>query len=164
MTDEAFSGQSSGVALMYKLFGEDQEHSRGLNRRLRLLGKFCSKNMEIGSSDVMNAFKPVYQPNLPKNNSEITSILVQLSNTSLFSEETLREIAAQVTGVSADAEAKRVEEEQQNDQNNPYEFDGSPLQEANPQEVNAAKQKLGLSDNPQPVSPQNLFTQLRGGK
>ena len=26
-TDEAFSGQSSGVALMYKLFGEDQERS-----------------------------------------------------------------------------------------------------------------------------------------
>lgn len=112
----------------------------------------------------MSVFKPIYQPNLPKNNSEITAMLVQLSNTSLFSEETLREIAAQVTGVSADAEAKRVEEEQQNDQDNPYEFDGSPLQEANPKEVDAAKQKLGLSDNPQPVSPQNLFNQLRGGK
>ncbi|HAM87374.1 MAG TPA: phage portal protein [Lactobacillus sp.] len=171
MTDEAFSGQSSGVALMYKLFGEDQErsmqeslYSRGLNRRLRLLGKFWSKNMEIGSSDVMNAFKPVYQPNLPKNNSEITAMLVQLSNTSLFSEETLREIAEQVTGISADAEAKRVEEEQRNDQDNPYEFDGIPLQEADPQEVDAAKQKMGLSDTPHPTGPQGLFNQLRGGK
>lgn len=157
-TDDAFSGQSSGVALMYKLFGEDQERSmqeslytRGLMRRLRLLGYFWQDNQEIDDADIMNNYQPDYQPNLPRNNSDIVNTAVQLNNTGLLSDQTLREILATVTGVSAEAEEQRLEDEQEEDQDqNTTSFDGSPLQGTNPADLAEAKQKLAQQGQQEP--------------
>lgn len=171
-TDDAFSGQSSGVALMYKLFGEDQERSmqeslytRGLMRRLRLLGNFWEYNREIDSADVMENFNPSYMPNLPRNNADIVDMVVQLSNTGLLSDETMREILATVTNVSADAEEQRVEEEQQQDPDtNTYDFNGAPLQGANSADVAEAKQQAGLDNQQQqPRTPEELIARLQQG-
>lgn len=173
-TDDAFSGQSSGVALMYKLFGEDQERSmqealytRGIMRRLRLLGAFWKTNREIRDASLVEHYEPVYHPNLPRNNADIVQMLVQLGNTGLFSQETLREFAQPVTGLSADAEANRVENEDK-ESNNPYDFNVDRLQGANPIDVAAAKSQLeqeGVhTDQPaQPMDPAELLRQLQHG-
>lgn len=168
-TDNAFSGQSSGVALMYKLFGEDQErtmqqslYTRGLMRRLRLLGNYWRTNREISDASLMDDFKPVYTPNLPRNNADLVNMLVQLSNSGLFSDRTLREFGEKVTGVDADTEEKRMDDEKPQD----YEFNGAPLQGANPADVEAARQQLadqGITEPHQPNDPGELFRQMRHG-
>ncbi|KRL27329.1 SPP1 family phage portal protein [Limosilactobacillus frumenti DSM 13145] len=173
-TDDAFSGQSSGVALMYKLFGEDQERSmqeslytRGIMRRLRLLGNFWKHNQEINDADVMNNYKPDYTPNLPRNNSDIVNIAVQLNNTGLLSDQTLREFLATVTGVSADAEEQRLQDEQEQDPDqNTTPFDGAPLQGVNPADLAEAKQQAQQQGQQKPMNPVDFVSSLqqqRGG-
>lgn len=144
-TDEAFSGQSSGVALMYKLFGEDQERSmqeslytRGIMRRLRLLGNFWKKNFEINDANIINSYVPHYTPNLPRNNSDIVNMVVQIANSNLVSEDTLREMISQVTGVSADAEKERINEEQEENEGQGT-FNDAPLQGVNPVDLAEAQ-------------------------
>lgn len=171
-TDDAFSGQSSGVALMYKLFGEDQERSmqeslytRGLNRRLGLLGAFWQHNREISDPSVMQQYKPSYTPNLPRNNADIVNMLVQLNNTGLLSDETLREIASQVTDISAESEEQRVDNEKQEDASQPtYGFNGAPLQGANPADLAEARKQAqqNLQDQgQQPEQPKNAADLVR---
>lgn len=175
-TDEAFSGQSSGVALMYKLFGEDQERSmqeslytRGVMRRLRLLGNFWQNNQELSDPDVMNNYKPDYHPNLPRNNADIVNMAVQLNNTGLLSDQTMREFLAVVTGVSADAEKQRIDDQQAEEE--PGQFDSAPLQGVNPADLAAAqaeaKKRAGVEDEPNQgnTSPADFIAGLqRGGK
>lgn len=168
-TDDAFSGQSSGVALMYKLFGEDQERSmqeslytRGIMRRLRLLGNFWNYNSEINDPDVMNNYKPDYTPNLPRNNSDIVNIAVQLNNTGLLSDQTLREFLATVTGVSADAEEQRLQDEQEEDPNqNTTPFDGGLLQGVNPADLAEAKQQAQQQGQQKPMNPVDFVSSLQ---
>lgn len=172
-TDDAFSGQSSGVALMYKLFGEDQERSmqeslytRGIMRRLRLLGNFWQYNKEINDPDVMNNYTPTYTPNLPRNNTDIVNIAVQLNNTGLLSDQTLREFLATVTGVSADAEEQRLEDEQEQDPNqNTTPFDDAPLQGVNSADLYEAKkqaaEKLTQQGQQKPMNPVDFVAQLQ---
>lgn len=170
-TDDSFSGQSSGVALMYKLFGEDQERSmqeslytRGLMRRLRLLGNFWEYNGEISDPSVMNNYTPDYTPNLPRNNSDIVNIAVQLNNTGLLSDQTLREFLATVTGVSADAEEQRLEKEQEQDPgHNTTPFDDSPLQGVNPADLAEAKQQAAKMDQQKPSDPVSFVADLQRG-
>lgn len=166
-TDDAFSGQSSGVALMYKLFGEDQERSmqeslytRGIMRRLRLIGNFWQHNQEISDPDVMNNYTPTYTPNLPRNNSDIVNIAVQLNNTGLLSDQTLREFLATVTGVSADAEEQRLEDEKEQDPDqNTTPFNFAPLQGTNPTDLAEAKQQS--QEHQEPTNPVDFVAQLQ---
>lgn len=170
-TDDAFSGQSSGVALMYKLFGEDQERSmqeslytRGIMRRLRLLGNYWKYNSELTDPDVMNNYKPDYTPNLPRNNSDIVNIAVQLNNTGLLSDQTLREFLATVTGVSADAEEKRLDEEREQDPDqNTTPFDNGPLQGVNPADLAEARQQAQREQPQQPESAVDFVARLQRG-
>lgn len=169
-TDDAFSGQSSGVALMYKLFGEDQERSmqeslytRGIMRRLRLLGNYWQYNRELTDPDVMNNYQPDYTPNLPRNNADIVNIVVQLNNTGLLSDQTLREYLATVTGVSADAEEKRLDEEKEEDPNqDTYAFDQGPLQGVNPADLAEAKHQAQKVDQ-KPESQVDFVARLQRG-
>lgn len=170
-TDDAFSGQSSGVALMYKLFGEDQERSmqeslytRGLMRRLRLLGNFWKYNSEISDPSVMNNYTPDYTPNLPRNDADIVNIAVQLNNTGLLSDQTLREYLATVTGVSADAEEQRLENEQEQDPDqNTTPFDDGPLQGVNPADLAEAKKQAVEQVQQQPSDPVSFVAGLQRG-
>lgn len=160
-TDDAFSGQSSGVALMYKLFGEDQERSmqeslyrRGLHRRLKLLGRFWVHNEALKDPGVMDNYRPDFQPNLPRNNADIVNVAVQLNSTGLISDQTIREFLATVTGVSADAEEQRMDEEAEKDPNqNTTPFDGSQLQGANPADLAEARAQLAQQQQGQQKQP-----------
>lgn len=170
-TDEAFSGQSSGVALMYKLFGEDQERSmqeslytRGIMRRLRLLGNFWKKNFEINDANIMNSYVPHYTPNLPRNNSDIVNMVVQIANSNLVSEDTLREMISQVTGVSADAEKERINEEQEENEGQGT-FNDAPLQGVNPVDLAEAQAKAQQEvPDAQPKTMSELFDAMRSGQ
>ena len=170
-TDEAFSGQSSGVALMYKLFGEDQERSmqeslytRGIMRRLRLLGNFWKKNFEINDANIMNSYVPHYTPNLPRNNSDIVNMVVQIANSNLVSEDTLREMISQVTGVSADAEKERINEEQEENEGQGT-FNDAPLQGVNPVDLAEAQAKAQQEvPEAQPKTMNDLFDAMRSGQ
>lgn len=170
-TDEAFSGQSSGVALMYKLFGEDQERSmqeslytRGIMRRLRLLGNFWKKNFEINDANIMNSYVPHYTPNLPRNNSDIVNMVVQIANSNLVSEDTLREMISQVTGVSADAEKERINEEQEENEGQGT-FNDAPLQGVNPVDLaeTQAKARQQVPDE-KPKTINDLFNAMNNPK
>lgn len=170
-TDDAFSGQSSGVALMYKLFGEDQERSmqeslytRGIMRRLRLLGNYWEYNSELSDADVMNNYKPDYTPNLPRNNSDIVNIAVQLNNTGLLSDQTLREFLSTVTGVSADAEEQRLDDEREQDPDqNTTPFDGEPLQGVNPADLAEARRQAQQEEPQQHESAVDFVARLQRG-
>lgn len=169
-TDEAFSGQSSGVALMYKLFGEDQERSmqeslytRGLMRRLRLLGNFWKHNQAIKDPSVMENYQPNYMPNLPRNNADIVNMVVQLNNTGLLSDQTLREIVSTVTNVSADAEEKRIDDERNMDPTqDTYGFNQAPLQGANPADIAAAKEQIKQEQDQQDNQPKSVADFIAG--
>lgn len=165
-TDEAFSGQSSGVALMYKLFGEDQERSmqeslytRGIMRRLRLLGNFWQENFEIDDASIMDSYAPHYTPNLPRNNSDLVNMIVQIANADLVSEDTLREMLSQVTGVSADAEKERVDEEREESEGQ-GQFDDAPLQATNPVDLAEAQRQV-QGQQPQKPSLEQFVAQLQ---
>lgn len=170
-TDEAFSGQSSGVALMYKLFGEDQERSmqeslytRGIMRRLRLLGNFWKKNFEINDANIMNSYVPHYTPNLPRNNSDIVNMVVQIANSNLVSEDTLREMISQVTGVSADAEKERINEEQEENEGQGT-FNDAPLQGVNPVDLAEAQVKARQQvPDEKPKTINDLFNAMNSSK
>ena len=169
-TDDAFSGQSSGVALMYKLFGEDQERSmqeslytRGIMRRLRLLGNFWEHNKELTDPTIMNNYKPAYTPNLPRNNVDIVNIAVQLNNTGLLSDQTLREFLATVTGVSADAEQERLDEEREEDPDqNTFGYNQAPLQGVNPVDLAEAKRQV-QQEQEKPMSLTDFVAHLQRG-
>lgn len=166
-TDDAFSGQSSGVALMYKLFGEDQERSmqeslytRGIMRRLRLLGNFWSHNQEMDDPEAMNNYTPDYTPNLPRNNADIVNIAVQLNNTGLLSDQTLREFLSTVTGISADAEEQRLDDEKEEDPGqNTTPFDNAPLQGVNPADLAEAKNQAQAEQ--EPTNPVDFIAKLQ---
>lgn len=166
-TDDAFSGQSSGVALMYKLFGEDQELSmqeslyrRGLHRRLKLLGRFWGHNQALKDPGVMDNYRPDFSPNLPRNNADIVNMAVQLNGTGVVSDQTIREFLATVTGVSADAEEQRLDEEVEKDPDqDTTPFSGAPLQGVNPADLAEAKAKLGQPDQQESGSQQQLSPQ-----
>lgn len=170
-TDEAFSGQSSGVALMYKLFGEDQERSmqeslytRGIMRRLRLLGNFWKKNFEINDANIMNSYVPHYTPNLPRNNSDIVNMVVQIANSNLVSEDTLREMISQVTGVSADAEKERINEEQEESEGQGT-FNDAPLQGVNPVDLAEAQANARQQvPDEKPKTINDLFNAMNNSK
>ena len=170
-TDEAFSGQSSGVALMYKLFGEDQERSmqeslytRGIMRRLRLLGNFWKKNFEINDANIMNSYVPHYTPNLPRNNSDIVNMVVQIANSNLVSEDTLREMISQVTGVSADAEKERINEEQEENEGQGT-FNDAPLQGVNPVDLAEAQANARQQvPDEKPKTINDLFNAMNNSK
>lgn len=169
-TDEAFSGQSSGVALMYKLFGEDQERSmqeslytRGIMRRLRLLGNYWKYNRAISDPSLMNNYKPDYHPNLPRNNADIVQMAAQLNQTGLLSDQTLREFLATVTGISADAEQQRIYDEKEKDPDqDTYGFNQAPLQGTNPADLAEAKAKAQqLAGQQQPQTPEEFIAQMQ---
>lgn len=170
-TDEAFSGQSSGVALMYKLFGEDQERSmqeslytRGIMRRLRLLGNFWKKNFEINDANIMNSYVPHYTPNLPRNNSDIVNMVVQIANSNLVSEDTLREMISQVTGVSADTEKERINEEQEENEGQGT-FNDAPLQGVNPVDLAEAQANARQQvPDEKPKKINDLFNAMNNSK
>lgn len=124
-SDQNFAANASGVAMAYKLWGADQEmamsetlYQRGLRRRLRMLALYWSLQASktgVKVTDEQNPadnVKVTFTPNLPKNNQEIMTIAQGLVTSGTESKQTIRQTLAEVTGIPADQEAQRVEDEQ----------------------------------------------------
>ena len=76
MTDENFSGNQSGEAMKYKLFGLEQRTAikeglfrKGLNRRYKLIGEIMSINREIDKENIKDLVF-TFTRNLPKSLTE----------------------------------------------------------------------------------------------
>ena len=122
-TDQNFAANASGVAMAYKLWGSDQEmamsetlYQRGLRRRLRLLAIYWNyvSSTGIKVTDDINPADNVtitFTPNLPKNNQETMTLIQGLNQTGKFSAQTLRELAEPITGIPADQEEERSDDE-----------------------------------------------------
>lgn len=130
VSDENFASNASGVAMSYKLWGQDQEraiqeslYKRMLMDRYRLvaIGWFAlAKDGGLGNVlkdgkdilELVNQVQPVFLPNLPKNDAEVLGVAESLSKTGAFSNKTIQEYAANVTGVDSEEEQRRIKDEE----------------------------------------------------
>lgn len=114
LTDENFAGNSSGVAMKYKLLGLEQlaqtkeEYYRiGLKERIKLYANIL--NIKMISIDVDN-IEMTFIRSLPVNELEIAQLITYLNN--VVSQKTLLSLLPFVENV--DNEIERVEEQKQN--------------------------------------------------
>lgn len=114
LTDENFAGNSSGVAMKYKLLGLEQlaqtkeEYYRiGLKERIKLYANIL--NIKMISIDVDN-IEMTFIRSLPVNELEIAQLITYLNN--VVSQKTLLSLLPFVEDV--DNEIERVEEQKQN--------------------------------------------------
>lgn len=114
LTDENFAGNSSGVAMKYKLLGLEQlaqtkeEYYRiGLKERIKLYANIL--NIKMISIDVDN-IEMTFIRSLPVNELEVAQLITYLNN--VVSQKTLLSLLPFVEDV--DNEIERVEEQKQN--------------------------------------------------
>lgn len=117
LTDESFSGNQSGEAMKYKLFGFQQiakdsqrGFKKGLVRRYRLLLNI-KKFVNEASNDDLGNFTVTFTPNLPKAVLEELKTLVDAG--AEFSQETLLELASFVENIRTEQERLQAEAEEQ---------------------------------------------------
>lgn len=114
LTDENFAGNSSGVAMKYKLLGLEQlaqtkeEYYRiGLKERIKLYSNIL--NIKMIRTDIDN-IEMTFIRSLPVNELEIAQLITYLNN--VVSQKTLLSLLPFVEDV--DNEIERVEEQKQN--------------------------------------------------
>ena len=121
MSDENFAGNSSGVAIQYKLLGtenlisgKERKFKRGLQQRLELIS--CIQGL-MGNSFDWRAIDIAFRRNIPANLSEVATMVKQLDG--IVSNETL---LAQIPFIDdAAAEQEKVQEQQEQEKlNNPF--------------------------------------------
>lgn len=121
MSDENFAGNSSGVAIQYKLLGtenlisiKERKFKRGLQQRLELIAQMQGL---MGANFDWRAIDIMFRRNIPANLSEIATVISQLKG--IVSNETL---LAQIPFVDdATAEQEKLNDEKEQDKmNNPF--------------------------------------------
>lgn len=120
MGDEKFSGNTSGVALEFKLLPLEQLGSQkemyfkdAINKRLQLIIDYLG--LKIKPTDIQK----VFTRNLPRNLKEISEIMKNLKG--LISDETLISLFPQVDDAKSELEKMKTEAEENNIYND-YEF------------------------------------------
>lgn len=117
MSDEAFSGNSSGVAIKYKTMPmenivsiKERKFKKGLQRRIELI---CVILALKGSGFDWRSIDITFTRNLPTNDTEIANVVNTLSNV-----VSTRTLLSQIPFVEdVDEEMKRIEQEKEN---NPF--------------------------------------------
>lgn len=147
LTDENFSGDQSGQALSYKLWGSDQEmaiheslYTRGIMRRLRLLIGYLSPLEDTDIVAAVENITLIFTPNLPRNDDEIVNRAKSLHDTGDISSETFHELIQAVTGVTPETEAQRITGEHEKD---PSDDPDDSIQDNSM--LQSLRQKLGLT-------------------
>lgn len=135
VNDPNFASNASGVAMSYKLWGSDQErkiqeslYKRGLHARLSACLSYWDKINAIPGTnnveDLVGMIDPNFDPNLPKNDDATAQLIQTLASVpGLNSLQTLREIEEKITGVSADAEQQRVDDQREHELQQASEYD-----------------------------------------
>lgn len=116
MTDENFVGNSSGVAIKYKLLAFEQNiknkeryMEKGLMERFKLYNNFLSTKSKM--SDIpIEEVDAVFTRNLPSNDFETSQMINNLSD--LVDSETLVSQLSFIKDASKVVEAKRLEDEE----------------------------------------------------
>lgn len=115
LTDENFGGNQSGEAMKYKLFGLEQERltaeslfRKGLTRRIELIVKIESIANNWGEFDPTQ-LTVTFTPN--KTLSEVDVINTARSMYGMTSDLTVLEQVSKATGISAEDELERIENE-----------------------------------------------------
>lgn len=123
VSDENFGGNSSGVAMAYKLFGSDQIRenqndlfARGVKRRLRLASHFWAlKSIIPSASEVLvDNVSLTFPPNLPKNDTETINNAMGLLKAGA-SQKTVFGYLEAADGVKKEEEIQRKKEQEEND-------------------------------------------------
>ena len=121
MSDENFAGNSSGVAIQYKLLGtenlisgKERKFKRGLQQRLELISRIQGL---IGSDFDWRAIDISFRRNIPANLSEVATMVSQLSG--IVSNETLLAQIPFVDDVASEQD-KLQQEKEQDKLNNPF--------------------------------------------
>ncbi|MCG1684563.1 phage portal protein [Staphylococcus epidermidis] len=115
MTDENFSGNQSGEAMKYKLFGLEQRTAikeglfrKGLRRRYKLIGKIMSVNRELDKDNIKDLVF-TFTRNLPKSLTEEMQMYVNAGGE--ISQKTLMSLVSFID--NPQQEAERIKEEQE---------------------------------------------------
>ncbi|MHC5281150.1 phage portal protein [Listeria kieliensis] len=117
-TDQNFSGVQSGESMKYKLMASDNKRvtqerlfAKGLMRRLRLAVNIWGiKGNDSTKYDEINKTNIVFSPNIPQNTNELITNVKNVYG--IVSDETTLELLKQFTGVDAEEELKRLEEQE----------------------------------------------------
>lgn len=162
-SDENFASNSSGVAILYKLWGSDQERSiqeslytRGLMRRLRVLGNYLEVTGQISSADDVENYKIIYTPNLPKNDTETLQNAQVLANLGTESKQTIREVVQKYTGINSDTEEQRVEDEDKQD------MDADPMQQVFKRVPNNSSEDEPRDDDSKKADNPSMLDKIKG--
>lgn len=113
MTDEAFGGNVSGVAMEFKLLGMEnitkiktRYYKKGLRKRLRIFANYLNKRSGVNID--IKAIKPTFSRALPKNLLEISQIVANL-----WGKVSRKTLLSQIPFVDdPDEELKAVEKEE----------------------------------------------------
>lgn len=156
VTDANFAANVSGVAMSYKLWGIDQEratmqslYQRGLMQRFKMLCQQWSfiKGVEV-TDDQYNNLTIGFTLNLPKNDSEIMQNISAVKNAGAISDTTIQEMAEQVTGIPADQEQQRMDDQKDaNMERSQQAFDNMPG-------MNKASDDTEVEDNGDDINDQ----------
>ena len=135
MSDENFVGNSSGVAIRYKLLAFEQNiknkeryMEKGLMERFELYNNFLvkmSKMQEVPTEEVDTVFKR----NLPSNDFEISQMINNLSD--YVCTETLISQLSFIKDASEEVELKRIEEEENPKPTYDNMFSGNEIEDSN---------------------------------
>ncbi|WP_201307874.1 phage portal protein [Companilactobacillus farciminis] len=162
-SDENFASNASGVAILYKLWGSDQERSiqeslytRGLMRRLRVLGNYLEVTGQISSADDVENYKIMYTPNLPKNDTETLQNAQVLANLGTESKQTIREVVQKYTGINSDTEEQRVEDEDKQD------MDADPMQQVFKRVPNNSSEDDPKDDDSKKADNPSMLDKIKG--
>lgn len=146
MSDENFAGNSSGVAIQYKLLGtenlisgKERKFKRGLQQRLELISRIQGL---MGENFDWRAIDISFRRNIPANLSEVATMVNELSG--IVSNETLLTQVPFVDDVSAELEKLQKEEEQKK-MSNPF-FQSADLGYATQAMINSNKENNSNSE------------------
>ena len=134
VNDPNFASNASGVAMSYKLWGSDQERKiqeslfeKSLNERYLACVNYWQTlhaiHSQLTATELVSALTYTFTPNLPKNDEETSTLIQTLNSTGILSDETLRELAEPITGISAQTEQQRVDEQQESTMNKQTGYD-----------------------------------------
>lgn len=115
MTDENFSGNQSGEAMKYKLFGLEQRTAikeglfrKGLRRRYKLIGEIMSVNRELDKDNIKDLVF-TFTRNLPKSLTEEMQMYMNAGGE--ISQKTLMSLVSFID--NPQQEAERIKQEQE---------------------------------------------------
>lgn len=161
VSDESFSGNSSGVALSYKLWGSDQDRkmqeslfSAAIKDRLSIMIEYWQMLAKVENNATSQNVSLVYSPNLPKSDSEKMQVITAVNALGKVSDDTILEMLSQITGISDTEEETRIQSQQDSQTAQAQEYDPANfVQQVQSNLANTVQSKNSSQTNDNSVDP-----------